>query len=56
VRAQLIDALSALDEPAKTTETETTQTRDAEQGEDTAEERSWYGFPTGETLPDADAA
>jgi cell division initiation protein len=56
VRAQLIDALSVLDEPAKTTEPETTQTPDTEQGEDTAEERSWYGFPTGETLPDADAA
>ena len=56
VRAQLIDALSALDEPAKTAEPETTQTPEAEQGEDTAEERSWYGFPTGTTLPDADAA
>jgi cell division initiation protein len=57
VRAQLVDALSVLDEPepAETAEpepAETTPTPDAEQDEATAEERSWYGFP----LPDADAA
>ena len=60
LRAQLVDALSVLDEPepARTAqpEPETTAAPAAEQGEDTAEERSWYGFPSGTTLPDADAA
>jgi cell division initiation protein len=60
LRAQLVDALSVLDdpEPASTTqpEAETTPTPAGEQGDDTAEERSWYGFPSDSTLPDADAA
>jgi cell division initiation protein len=60
LRAQLIDALSSLDEPehAGTAEPETTTpTSTTEQGdEDTGEERGWYGFPSGGALPDADAA
>jgi len=51
LRAQLIDALSALEEP------ETTSTSAPEQDDvDTGEERGWYGYPTGGALPDADAA
>jgi cell division initiation protein len=52
LRAQLIDALSVLDEP----EPETSPAPAAQQDEDTAEERSWYGFPNDTELPDADAA
>lgn len=57
LRAQLIDALSALDEPEPTgladdDEAETT----AEQDEGAASERSWYGYPSETALPDADAA
>jgi cell division initiation protein len=60
LRAQLIDALSSLDEPehAGTAEPETTTPAStSEQGdEDTGEERGWCGFPSGGALPDADAA
>jgi cell division initiation protein len=52
VRAQLIDALSALGDP----EPDAKETPEPEQEADTTEERSWYGFPAGSTLPDADAA
>jgi cell division initiation protein len=58
LRAQLIDALSALDEPAAAAaveqgpEPETPAEREA----DAEAERSWYGYPTGTALPDADAA
>jgi cell division initiation protein len=52
VRAQLIDALSTLDDPGP----DAKATPEPEQEADTAEERSWYGFPTGAPLPDADAA
>jgi cell division initiation protein len=50
LRAQLVDALSVLDEP------EAKPAPAAEQDEETAEERSWYGYPSGTALPDADAA
>jgi cell division initiation protein len=48
LRAQLTDALAALDdeEPAAA----------AEQGEDEERERSWYGYPSGTPLPDSNAA
>src|SRR5215467_14310959 len=55
LRAQLVDALAALDgsDPAGTAEQE--EPAAAEQDEDTAEERSWYGYPSETALPDADA-
>jgi cell division initiation protein len=57
LRAQLIDALAALDAPEPTGEVaETEPTAPAEQGEDTEAERSWYGYPSGTALTDADAA
>jgi len=58
LRAQLIDALSALDEPeaAAAAEKEAEPTAPTEEDADMVEERSWYGFPTGTALPDADAA
>ncbi len=46
VRAQLVEALAAFDEPDPAAAAETAPTEDAE----TTDERSWYG------LPDADAA
>jgi cell division initiation protein len=49
LRGQLQEALSALGEP-ETTEQNAEPDTTAEAGEDTVEERSWYG------LPDADAA
>jgi cell division initiation protein len=54
LRAQLIDALSALEatEPTGSVAEETT----AAEGTDTESERSWYGYPSGTALPDADAA
>ena len=52
LRAQLIDALSVLDEP----ERETAPPPTTEQDESTEEERGWYGFPSDAELPDADAA
>jgi cell division initiation protein len=54
LRAQLTDALSALDEaePAGAVESEQAIEHDA----DDAAERSWYGYPTGNVLSDADAA
>ncbi|HZC75523.1 MAG TPA: DivIVA domain-containing protein [Gaiellaceae bacterium] len=54
LRAQLIDALSALDgaEPAAAA----AEDEAAEQERDGADERSWYGYPSGNALPDADAA
>jgi cell division initiation protein len=54
LRAQLIDALSALDdaEPGAATAEDDA----AEQERDGADERSWYGYPSGNELPDADAA
>jgi cell division initiation protein len=59
LRAQLIDALSALEEPepAGTKEKPAEQPAAAEQDEDPAEEeRSWYGFPSGTSVPDVNAA
>jgi cell division initiation protein len=54
LRAQLQEALSALDEPeAGETEEATTP---SEQSAEPAEERSWYGYPSSEALPDANAA
>jgi cell division initiation protein len=48
LRAQLLDALTALDEeePAG----------DGEQGGEDEPERSWYGYPSGTSLPDSNAA
>jgi cell division initiation protein len=55
LRAQLVDALAALDEPepAGTVDEEETAT---EHGTDSEPERSWYGAPRGRVLPNADAA
>src|SRR5690242_19003129 len=48
LRAQLVDALAALDEPEADGAVETPEEPSpaAEQDEDTAEERSWYGYPS----------
>ncbi len=56
LRAQLTDALSALEgaEPGRAAEQE--EPVAAEEDEDGAEERSWYGLPSGTALPDLDAA
>jgi cell division initiation protein len=61
LRAQLTDALTALDdqpEPARAPERNDQEVAApaSEQDEDTPEERSWYGFPSGTPVPDADAA
>jgi cell division initiation protein len=58
LRAQLRDALSVLEDPEPTAsaEAETTSTAGDVSDEDTGEERSWYGLPSGTPLPDADAA
>jgi cell division initiation protein len=48
LRAQLTEALAALDEA----EAGPAEERDA----DGEPERSWYGFPSGTSVPDADAA
>jgi cell division initiation protein len=62
LRAQLADALAVLDEPepAATVEREADPApavqEAAEQGEEEARERSWYGLPDEGTLRDADAA
>ena len=56
LRAQLEEALSALDDPeAGAPAEEADETTHSEQAND-AEERSWYGYPSGNALPDADAA
>jgi cell division initiation protein len=57
LRAQLTDALSALDgaEPERAAGSEEPEAAVEHDG-DTAEERSWYGFPSGTPLADADAA
>jgi len=60
LRAQLVDALSALGEPEPAGSAEPlgepqTETS-AEQDTDAAEERSWYGYPNEAVVPDADAA
>jgi cell division initiation protein len=54
LRAQLQEALSALgspDQPVVERAAEPVAT-----AEEDAEERSWYGYPTGAVLPDANAA
>jgi cell division initiation protein len=51
LRAQLVEALAVLDEPEEEAPAPT-----AEHDESAAEERGWYGFPSGTALPDADAA
>ena len=57
LRAQLEQALSALDDPDDgATSEETDKTTRTEQDPDGADERSWYGHPRGNALPDADAA
>jgi cell division initiation protein len=58
LRAQLIAALSTLDEPESAGTAEKTEPPTAATAEDgdTAEERSWYGIPSGTATPDADAA
>jgi cell division initiation protein len=52
LRAQLIDALSALDELEPEAEPSAEPARPPEPDA----ERSWYGYPTGSRVPDADAA
>jgi cell division initiation protein len=54
LRAQLQEALSALGGSDATEDDE--PVTPSESDEDDAEERSWYGFPSGTVLPDADAA
>ncbi|HZT84968.1 MAG TPA: DivIVA domain-containing protein [Gaiellaceae bacterium] len=56
LRAQLQAALAALGGPAQTAATGTEPPAAAEGETDAAEERSWYGRPSGTTLADADAA
>ena len=60
LRAQLIDALSVFDEPAAAAaaaaEQEPEPTTPTEPDADSEVERSWYGYPSGTALPDADAA
>ena len=58
LRAQLIDALAALDqpEPAGAVEQEEEPASPAEQDTDESAERSWYGFPSETAVPNADAA
>jgi cell division initiation protein len=48
LRAQLIEALSALDEDEPAGK--------EEQDGDDEQERSWYGYPSGTSLPDTNAA
>jgi cell division initiation protein len=52
VRAQLRDALSALDEPEEAADEEPLPVEQEVAGE----ERSWYGFPSGTLVPDSNAA
>ena len=53
LRAQLQEALTALDGPGAETDAPTNATEE-QTGE--TDERSWYGFPSESSLPDADAA
>jgi cell division initiation protein len=55
LRAQLQEALAAFDEP-EADAADAIEDTPIEQDADTAEERSWYGYPSGSKLPDADAA
>jgi cell division initiation protein len=57
VRSQLAEALAALDEPdaESAAEPAAEPAPPTEQDADVAEERSWYGYPSG-SVPDADAA
>jgi cell division initiation protein len=48
LRAQLVDALAVLDEDEPAGE--------AEQDGDDERERSWYGYPTGQAVPNTNAA
>jgi len=60
LRAQLVEALSALGDPEATDVADKEEQPKAEtpveQDRDAAAERSWYGFPSGTAVPDADAA
>jgi cell division initiation protein len=57
LRAQLIDALSALDEPERADAVEEPEQTVSTEHDPAAEaERSWYGFPQGAPAQDADAA
>jgi cell division initiation protein len=55
LRAQLQGALSALDDPEAEPVADESEAPAAENAE-SEEERSWYGYPTGHSVPDADAA
>ena len=55
VRAQLIDALAALGEP-EPAEDAAEPAGATEEDADAEAERSWYGYPSETSLPDADAA
>ena len=55
LRLQLREALSALGETEPVEEREEPVTA-PEAGADGADERSWYGYPSESSLPDADAA
>jgi len=54
LRAQLQEALSALGGPDAVEDEE--PVTPAESDEDMEDERSWYGFPSGTVVPDANAA
>jgi cell division initiation protein len=58
LRAQLVDALAVFDEPESADAPKQPEEPAAapEQNEETAEERSWYGFPSGDSVADANAA
>jgi cell division initiation protein len=57
LRAQLVDALAVFDEPGSADAAkEQEEPAVAEQAEETAEERSWYGFPSEDSVADANAA
>jgi len=58
LRAQLQEALGALGEPEAVTAADEDEqpAPAAAQNEDSLQERSWYGFPSGTALPDANAA
>ena len=57
LRAQLIDALATFDEPeAESTVSSDEPNEPAVPEAEDERDRSWYGFPSGTALPDADAA
>jgi cell division initiation protein len=56
LRAQLKAALAAVDEPEADVADDEVEEQAAEQDAGTAEERSWYGYPSGSAVRNADAA